>query len=308
MEAYKQYIFCALGTDNDIQLWDFEPFDSKKIFQKIEQYEAKLSYYRKDSFLSQINKNAGISYSICDQDVLYLMNEAFRYYQMTKCFNLLLKPVQQQYMEMGKRLTFWQRQIAKGNVNMNQIKIQENRVMLAKKGMQLDFGGIAKGFLVDKVVDLLKEHKVPKGLVNFGGDIYAWNQEDESFHIGIKNPFVQETDWLLIVTILNESVSTSGVYERHHQKGLDFHHIIDPRTMKPSNSELMSVSIIGKTTLETDVLATSFLILGMKQSLRLMKQNRLDCKVIFITKTHEVYCTNTLQHRVIDSKIPITYV
>lgn len=308
MKEYKTYLFSAFGTDNELQLWNFDTSLQQKLFSLIEQYESDVSYYREDSIIHRINKNAGISPTPINQDVLCLLQKVFYYHEISPVFNVLLKPIQNEYMKFAHSLSLYHRMKLKQQTNIKQIVVSQNAVMLEKKNMQLDLGGIAKGYIVDKVTDCLLFHHVTKGIVNFGGDVRVWNTSEECFHVGIRNPFSSQVSNQLVISLGNGSLSTSGTYERFNRSNRAFHHIIDPRTMKPSNSELISVSVIGATALETDVFATIFLILGVKDSLQLIEEIHLKCDVVFITKAGKVYCTKKLKRSIIESETKVLFV
>ena len=121
--------------------------------------------------------------------------------------------------------------------------------MLAKSGMAIDLGGVAKGYAVDEIRKIYEKHHIESGLINLGASsMYAVGKttKGKPWNIGIKHPRSDNNqDFLGIVAIENQALSTSGDYERYFiQDGVRYHHIFDPRTGYPARSGVMSDSII----------------------------------------------------------------
>lgn len=129
--------------------------------------------------------------------------------------------------------------------------------VLTKRGLvKLDLGSLGKGYLIDRIVELLKREGQEHFLVDGGGDIYASTKRDGSpFMIAIEHPIDREKIFAK-VALANESISTSSGKYRQRER---FHHLIDPFS-KESVKEVLSVSILGKTGVETDACATAFFV------------------------------------------------
>jgi thiamine biosynthesis lipoprotein len=142
----------------------------------------------------------------------------------------------------------------------------------ASPQLQLDLGGIAKGYAVDRAVAILKQHGVANAAVNAGGDMYLLGQRPERpWRIGIQHPR-EEKGVLETVQISNRAVVTSGDYERFFEKdGVRYHHIFDPQTGIPAR-ECQSVTIITDSVALGDALATAVFVLGPKAGLTLLEQ------------------------------------
>ena len=162
-------------------------------------------------------------------------------------------------------------------------------VFLMNFGMEIDLGGIAKGYIADRVRDFLKKEKgINEGLINLGGNVFAMGTPFGEWGIGLKKPFGKEEDVVGIIHVANRSVVTSGVYERYfEQDGKMYHHILDPKTGYPLDNELLSVTIISEDSLDGDVWATILYGFGLKRSYNVVK-NRKDIEAIFITRDHEM--------------------
>lgn len=136
-------------------------------------------------------------------------------------------------------------------VGYDKISINENdnTVMLKETNMAIDLGGIAKGFAADEVLKIYKKYNIKNGLINLGSSsIYAVGKNDKGnkWGIGLKNPRSDEKDnYLGVIKIADEGISTSGDYERYFIKdGKRYHHILDPSTGYPVDNGVMSVTVI----------------------------------------------------------------
>ena len=156
-------------------------------------------------------------------------------------------------------------------------------------GAMLDFGGVAKGYAVDKAMDGFDG----KALVNLGGNIGAKGKE---YTIGIGNPRESATPYFGSFTLsAGELISTSGDYERFFTyEGNRYHHILSPSTGKPSDSGLISVSVVCTNGAVGDALSTAIMVLGAEKGKELITRINdefdLNVKAVLISTdlTYEV--------------------
>ncbi len=139
------------------------------------------------------------------------------------------------------------------------------RAVRLPAGVGLDFGGTAKGWCADRAISLLG----PAGpaLVDAGGDIAVSGPmlDGSPWPIGIADPFRPDSDMTLL-RIFNGGIATSGRdYRRWQHKGREMHHIIDPRTRQPAETDLLAVTIVGPSALAAEVAAKAVLILGSQR-------------------------------------------
>ena len=152
----------------------------------------------------------------------------------------------------------------------------------AKKNT-LNLGGIAKGFVTEKLVELLKSENVASALINLGGNTYALGQKSdgEKWRIGIQDP-QNEDDIIGIVTAENLAVITSGDYQRYFEAGdVRYHHIFDTKTGYPVNNGLHSVTVISENPTLCDALSTAAFVAGLEKGNELLK--KYNCSGIFVT-------------------------
>ncbi len=153
-------------------------------------------------------------------------------------------------------------------------------VGLARAGMALDLGGIAKGYAADRALAVLRAHGVSSALVDVGGEVAvlggrpatAGSEEDgEGWRVGIQHP--REPQGLLTTLELTTgSVATSGDYERFFEwEGRRYHHLVDPRTGWPAVG-LVSVSVLHESAAVADALATAVMVLGPRRGQALVRE------------------------------------
>jgi thiamine biosynthesis lipoprotein len=140
--------------------------------------------------------------------------------------------------------------------------LADGRVHLPQ-GMGIDLGGVAKGWTVDRSADLLKGY--PSWLVNAGGDLYARGAgpSSEGWTVGVEDPYCPGTD-ALVLQVRDAAVATSSTMRRRWASadGAECHHLIDPRTGRPAETDLVSVTVLGCTVVDAEVEAKALLLLG----------------------------------------------
>lgn len=132
-----------------------------------------------------------------------------------------------------------------------QLDATNHRVRLAHAGMEIDLGAVAKGYSADLIVNYLKEQGVSSGIVNLGGNVVVIGENHDNdggfWHVGLQDPAEPLGDYKRILNMKDQSIVTSGIYERNlTDHGHFYHHIIDPQTGYPINTDVASLSIISK--------------------------------------------------------------
>lgn len=173
-----------------------------------------------------------------------------------------------------------------------QIDTNENKVML-QEGMEIDFGGIAKGYSSDEAVQALKECGVDSAILSLGGNIQALGSKPDgsAWNIAVKNP--DNTDsYMGILQVRDKAVITSGGYERFFEgdNGEIYWHILNPATGYPAKQGLISVTIIGKSGKECDALSTALFVKGLDGAIEYWKEYG-GFEAIFVTEEREIYIT-----------------
>lgn len=167
---------------------------------------------------------------------------------------------------------------------------EPDRIFLENKGMKIDLGGIAKGYIADKVRDYLISRGVKRGIINLGGNIIVLGSKPGSqpWKIGIQNPFDSRGNHIGIAEVIDRTIVTSGIYERFfYQDGKRYHHILDPETGYPVVNDLASVTIISEKSVDADALSTSLFVLGVETGLDLIETVD-NAEAVFVTKDKEI--------------------
>ena len=158
-------------------------------------------------------------------------------------------------------------------VGYRNIYLSDTSVSLTKKGIALDFGGISKGYAVDRIVEILKKEGIKAGIVNAGGDLKIFGEKPNGgkWIIGITNP---EKKGVIIKKIKcdDAAIATSGSYERYFiVNGKKYNHILNPFTGYPAN-KCESVTVITSDAITADALATGIFVLGPEAGMSLVKK------------------------------------
>ena len=169
----------------------------------------------------------------------------------------------------------------------------ETKVSFGITGMEIDLGGIAKGYTSSRVMDIFREHGVKHGLVSLGGNVQAigTKKNGKPWRVAIQNP-ESEMEYLGVLNIEDKCVITSGGYERYFEKdGVHYHHIIDPRTGYPADSGLISATIISDDGALADGLSTSLFIMGKDEAEKYWREHADDFDYILEDEDGTLYVT-----------------
>ena len=172
-------------------------------------------------------------------------------------------------------------------VDYRNLEFNSTHAWFTKEGMSATFGGIAKGYMVDKGLDELRKHGIRHGLINAGGDIavFGGKPSELPWSIALKNPR-DERDYITLIELSDGAVATSGDYERYYTEDMSVHHIIDPRTGYSATS-LISATVIAESATQADALATAVFVLGPEDGLKLA-ESLFQVEALLITEEKEI--------------------
>lgn len=171
--------------------------------------------------------------------------------------------------------------------------IDGNTVSKSDPDIMLDTGALAKGYIADRLRELLIGKGVSSAVISLGGNIITIGSKPDGsdFRIGIRRPFGQADETAAALNISDMSVVTSGIYERcFTYNGRLYHHILDPDTGYPADTDLTSATIISRSSLEGDALSTICLLYGFEKAEELIN-NTPDVEAVFITKDECLHYT-----------------
>ena len=167
------------------------------------------------------------------------------------------------------------------------------KISFDQDGMEIDLGGIAKGYTSSQIMQIYQDCGVTSGLVNLGGNVQALGckTDGSKWRVAIQSPDDTE-DYLGILEIENQAVITSGGYERYFEEdGVTYHHIIDPATGYPADSGLISVTIVSDDGTLADGLSTSLFIMGEEKAAQFWRENSGEFETIMETSDGKLYVT-----------------
>ena len=170
-------------------------------------------------------------------------------------------------------------------------------VVTLPEGMEIDLGSVAKGYAGQLAAQMLREHGVQSALLNLGGNVQTVGAKPDGspWQIGIKD--LQGEDAMMVLSVEDQAVVTSGGYERYfEQDGQTYWHIMDPFTGRPADSGLLSVTIVGDEGVVCDGLSTALFVMGLEKAADLWAQSG-DFEAVFVTASGEVYITEGLRDR-----------
>jgi thiamine biosynthesis lipoprotein len=148
--------------------------------------------------------------------------------------------------------------------------------------VQVDLGGIAKGYAVDRAVTTLREWGIEQALVNAGGDLYAMGESErgEPWRIGVRDPR-DPARLMAVIPLADRAVATSGDYFRYFEyRGRRYHHLMDPQTAAPRLSREHSVSVAAATCMDADAAATAVFGMDLDQAARLLKAHAPGAELV----------------------------
>jgi thiamine biosynthesis lipoprotein len=294
----------VLGTICTVNLYDGGT-DAiyTEIFDRLKTLESILSANREGTNLMDINAGAGMAPVKAAHETIEILSEALLFSKKTDgLFDPSIGPLVKAWnigTDNAAVPTDEKRVAAIALVDFRKVAIDEQAgtVFLREKGMRLDLGAIAKGYAADQVVQIIAKHGIKRAIVDLGGNIYAYGEKKTGtpWTIGIRDPETERGVSILSLPISNESVVTSGIYERFFESnGKKYHHILNPRTGFPEDNELMSVSIVATNSMLADALSTSTFLLGTEKGLALIESTD-GTEAIFINKNHEIRTSKGLK-------------
>jgi thiamine biosynthesis lipoprotein len=294
-----------MGTFAQIQLRCLDQQTGRQAIaaarQTLDEIDQMLSTYREDSELSQVNLRAAEGPVKVSHETYYVLKKAYEYSQITDgAFDITVTPLLSVWKQAGgedrlpsqEELDQAKKKVGFGNLQLSEP--QKSTVSFYQPGVRLNVDAIAKGYAVDRALAALRLPGVAAGLVDIGGEIACFTQDDvtQDWLVGIQNPFAWDTDNPLsqqarwVVRLRNGAIATSGNYRRYttikHKK---YSHIIDPRTGQPAQ-ELPSVTIIALQTIDADALATAVSVMGPEKGLQLIESID-DTEAFLVTGSDE---------------------
>ena len=264
--------------------------DIEKILLEINQ---KMSTYIVDSELSVINFSNSLDSNLISDDLFKVISHANTISKTTNgAFDITVGPLVNLWgfgpnKSENKIPPNEEIELIKKNIGYKKIYLNKETTSIKKlhPDLYVDLSGIAKGFAVDKIALYLNSYNLENYLVEIGGELIAkgTNEDNEVWQIGIENP---NNNLAKIIGLKDIAMATSGDYRNYFEKnGVRYSHTINPNTGKPIKHKLASVTVLDKTAMNADALATAFMVLGPAKTIELA--NELKIGVYLIIKNDE---------------------
>lgn len=271
--------------------------------ERIAGIEAKMTINKPGGEINLLNNASGEDYVVLGDDTFYVLDKVKHFSDISNgAFDVTVGPLVKTWgiwsdnprvpgeNEIGELLKL---------VNYKDVLIEKDndRAMLKKSGQVVDVGGIAKGYAADEAIRIYKENGVESAFVSLGGNVAVLGGKPDGspWRIGIRNPKGPQGSYIGIVSIKDGSVVSSGEYERFfEEKGVRYHHILDPKTGYPAESDLAGVTIVSHLSIDADALSTAVFVLGLEDGMRLIEETD-GTEAVFISKDNKVYITDGLK-------------
>ncbi len=246
-------------------------------FDEIERLESLLSRHRVGTPVWNLN-DAGVVRAP-PPEVLEVVQKGLDYSVLTAgAFDITIAPLLNLYRASFSRVGVAppreEVRRALALVGFRHVRVSDREIAFEKAGMAVTLDGIAKGYIVDRAVEVLRKLGATRVLVDAGGDMASAGESlgGDAWRIGLQNPRVPNGS-LGVLRLRGESVATSGDYMQHLTADMSLHHILDPRTgWSPTHTS--AVSVVAPSAMAADALSTAILVLGPQEGMDLL--DRLD--------------------------------
>ncbi|MFD1440331.1 FAD:protein FMN transferase [Lacticaseibacillus hegangensis] len=296
--------FDGLGAKNTLTIYSGgEPGTFDRSVALVSAYAKLLSFYDSSSLLAQINQQAGLSpVQIPVRPVFNLIARAVAWSKRGLGYNALIGPL----------VGLWRIGFDDASVpSSDQIKAklaltdpdqvildsEAQTVFLSQPGMALDLGGIAKGFILDELAHLWARRGVTGGRIDLAGNqVLIGNSEGgvPLWQVGLPDPRDPKNPPIATLTTAPKALVTTGIYFRHFdRRGHIYHHLLDPQTGSPVESDMASITVVADSAEKADVLSSIGFYAGLPEGLTLMENE--GAEAVFITKDTRISQTGGLR-------------
>lgn len=298
--------FSAFNTSNTIHIAGFEG-NAEAVLDKAEQlchtFHDLFNHADPQSELNRLNNAQGTRVEL-PQPLIDLLQHALTYCKQTNgIFDITV----------GPQVALWDfrngivpnenalKQATK-HVGWRNIHIEDRCAQLKNSHARIVLGGIAKGYAADAVCELLRAQGVSHAVVNLGGNVKVMGGKPngQAWRIGIRAPIStrQANEKSLgHVEVFDGAVVTSGIYERcfTDKDGRIYHHILDPATGMPADTDIISATVLCSQSVDADAYATTCVVMGLARAQEFLKTLR-NTKAIFIDSNYAIHTVGDISH------------
>ena len=277
LAGWQQQQRDIMGTRIAVELWHDDEVRgadcSARVFAEMNRINALMSSYLDSSELSYINQNAAIAAVEVSDELLQLIRRSLYFSSISRgAFDITYASVGYAY-DYRKREQPSDAAVARNlsAIDYRLIILDDHRIRFNNSAVRIDLGGIAKGYAVDRAIDILRDCGIDRAMVSAGGDSrIIGDRNGRPWMIGIRHPRKDEAIALRL-PLSDSAISTSGDYERFFiDNGERIHHIINPNTGRSAGAS-WSASVTGPDAMTTDALSTTIFIMGAVEGLALIE-------------------------------------
>ncbi len=299
-----------IGTYIKISIYDEYEAPTKlfdEIFSKIDYFEKMISKNIETSEVDKINANAGIEPVVVSDPLWDLINKGLEYSNLSGGkFDISIGPLVDLWgigTDNARLPGEDEIKASMALVNYKDVILDETNhsVYLNKVDMKLDLGAIAKGYIADAIKEIILSRGFDAAIINLGGNVLTVGNKPNSDYwaVGVRDPNGGQSDIVGILQLKDNSIVSSGVYERYFiQDGVRYHHILNPFTGYPETNELAAISIISEKSVDGDGLSTSLFVMGLEDAYQ-YAETRDDIEVLLVTYDNKIYYTDGLADKFI---------
>jgi len=247
-------------------------------FEEMQRIERVFNKFDENSEVSKINSRSSLEKISVSKEVFKLTQDSIYYSAISEgAFDITVAPLMEIWGFVRKNKTAPDKvviQEALKSVGYKNIELdpKDLSVRFLNKGVKIDFGGIAKGYAVDRAKDVLVSKGIKNGIVNLGGNIFVLGRAPggKSWKIGVEDPR-NKGKLLQSFELTDRAISTSGNFERFFEiAGKRYSHIISPLTGEPCQG-IISVTVVADSAEQSDSLSTAIFVMGEEKGLNLAR-------------------------------------
>ena len=270
----------------------------REVEDRLEEINRLMSTYDPDSELSRFNRHEGDTWFPVSPETAAVVSAGQALSEATDgAFDITVGPLvnlwnfgpnpQPDRLPSDREI-----QETRARVGFRHLQVREDSPALRKAGAEIyvDLSGIAKGYGVDRIAELLDGHGIPSYMVEIGGEVRTRGRKPngEPWRIGIEKPVTDERVVARVVELVDRSLATSGDYRNYFEvQGRRYSHEIDPQTGRPVEHTLASVSVLAEDCMTADAAATAIMVMGPERGLAYARRAKLD--VLLIQRRGERY-------------------
>lgn len=305
--SYYENTSFGMGTLIEHKISAESPAGADWLFHEtgalLQKLEAEMSYFLPRSDVSQLNScdgNAPVTMGAATFEVLKAANTFYRL--SGGAFDVTTAPLTALWracISTGELPADEEIQRLRPLVGGSRLELDEKKhTVKIGHGQSVDLGGIGKGFAADMVKEAYQKSGVTSAFVNLGGNVNTLGAKTNGgpWMIGLQDPRNPRGNFIAGLAVADRSAVTSGDYEKCFEAhGKRYHHIIDPKTGYPADSDLMSATVLSPSSMEADALSTAVFVLGLRDGMELIGKIP-QAEAVLVTKEKTVFLTKGLQN------------